>query len=97
MTSDEAKTKFLENPFQALSLFDRAGASDLEGFYNKSEDCARVLNDAVDIEYYISLNPSVENMKARLYTQTAYWRDLTTEEKTEYIHNLAERLRAEAK
>ena len=68
----------------------------MEGFYNQSDDCAKVLNDVVDIEYYISMNPTVDNMQERLYTQTAYWQKLDEAEKTEYLHNLAERLRAEA-
>lgn len=97
LTPDERKNQFLENPFYTLAMFNKSGASDLEGFYNGSEDCAKVLNDAVDIEYYISMNPAIDNMQERLYTQTAYWQKLDSEQKTEYLHNLAERLRAEAK
>ena len=96
MFSEELISEFLSNPFRNLSLFDKR-ASDSEMFYNKSKDCAQILNDAVDIEYYISLNMSVENMQARLYTQTIDWHYLTTEERADYIHNLAEHLRAEAK
>ena len=95
MTPDETKNQFLENPFYTLAMFNKSGVSDLEGFYNGSEACAKVLNDAVDIEYYISTNPSIENIQERLYTQTAYWQKLDVGEKTEYLHNLAERLRAE--
>ncbi len=93
--SEELIAAFLVNPFSNLALFNKR-ASDSEMFYNKSADCAQLLYDAVDIEYYISLNPSIENMKARLYTQTIDWHDLTTEARADYIHNLAERLRAEA-
>ena len=94
--SEETISAFLVNPFSNLVLFDTR-ANDSEMFYGKSEDCARLLYDTVDIEYYISRNLSIENMRARLYTQTIDWHDLTTEQKADYIHNLAERLRAEAK
>lgn len=88
---------FLSNPFLNLALFNQRGVDDFGVFYVKNRDCAQVLYDAVDIEYYTSLNPSVENMRARLYTQAIDWHYLTTEQRVDYIHNLAERLRAEAK
>ncbi len=97
LTPYETKNKFLDSPFQTLISFDKKGVSDFELFYHKSKDCAQILYDAVDIEYYTSKNPNVENMSARLYTQTRYWQNLTTEERADYIHNFAERLRTEAK
>lgn len=93
---EEAISAFLVNPFSNLALFDKR-ASDSEMFYSKSNESARLLYDAVNIEYYTSLNPSVENLHARLYTQTIDWHYLTTEQRADYIHNLAGRLRAEAK
>ncbi len=96
LSHQELKSEFLNNPFSNLALFNRRGVNDFGVFYIKSEDCAQVLYDTVDIEYYTSLNPSVENMKARLYTRTIDWHNLSTEERVDYIHNLAERLRAEA-
>lgn len=92
----ELISDFLNNPFYKLALFNKRGVNDFGVFYIKSRDCAQVLYDAVDIEYYTSLNPSIENMCARLYTQTVDWHYLTTEQRGNYIHNLAERLRAEA-
>lgn len=91
------QSKFLENPFMALAQFGKGRVDDFVVFYNEYKDCAQVLYDAVDIEYYTSMNQTVENMKARIYTQTVDWRNLTVGEQTTYLHNLAERLRAEAK
>ncbi len=93
----ELIAKFLDNPFLNLAKFNKREVNDFGAFYIKSKDCAQVLYDAVDIEYYISRNPTIENMQAEIYTRSIVWHNLTTEKKAEYIHNLAERLRAEAK
>ena len=97
LSPEEAKNQFLKNPTKALSSFNKTGVDDFKIFYDKSKDCAKVLNDAVDVAYYTSLNPTTENMLAYLYTQTRYWRDLAPEIQETYLHNTAERLRAEAK
>lgn len=97
LSPEQAKYQFIKNPTKALASFNKRGVDDFQMFYSKSEDCASVLNDAVDIEYYSSLNPTTENMLAHLYTQTRYWRDLAPEIQETYLHNTAERLRAEAK
>lgn len=90
---------FTYDPFLVLSVFGWYGADDFKLFYNESKKHAQLLYDTVDIEYYVSLNPTVKNMKARLYIKTddyanTYWH---AQLRAKYIHNLAERLRAEAK
>ena len=66
--------------------------------YGKSQRCAQALNDAVDIEYYVSANPNnFENAKDKLYVGTIDWYEMEPEARAEYLHNFAERLRAEAK
>ena len=95
-TINRMKEKFLEDPFLALSMFGKGGVDDFALFYIKNQSCAQLLYDAIDIEYYVSKNQNLGNMQARLYSQTIYWQDLTNNQRADYIHNLAERLRAEA-
>ena len=93
----ELIAKFLYNPFLNLALFNKRGVNDFGAFYIKSEKCAQILYDAVDIEYYVSRNPTIENMRAKLYTRSIDWHLLDTEKRVSYLHTLAERLRSEAK
>ena len=97
MIINKMKEQFLEDPFMAINVFGKGGVDDFALFYIKDESCAQLLYDVVDIEYLISKNQSVENMRARLYTQTVEWHYLDAKYKTSYLHNLANQLRAEAK
>ena len=88
---------FTEKPFDYLADFNNI--AEYINIYKRNHKAAQVLNDAVDIEYYLSLNPnpSLEDAKEKLYTQTIDWYDLTADQKAEYLHTFAERLRTEAK
>ena len=91
-------SKFLEKPFEHLSKFNKGGVNDFELFLvgpdTSKEMMTEILRDAVDIEYYISQDMNVDNMRARMYTKTLNWHNMTTEKRAEYIHGLAEHLRA---
>ncbi|MCR5505172.1 MAG: hypothetical protein K6E94_06485 [Elusimicrobiaceae bacterium] len=98
---DEKKVfgRFTEKPFEYLADFDKKNKEfEYANVYGKSQRCAQALNDAVDIEYYVSANPNnFENAKEKLYVGTIDWYEMEPEARAEYLHNFAERLRAEAK
>ncbi len=98
---DEKKVfgRFTEKPFEYLADFDKKNKEfEYANVYGKSQRCAQALNDAVDIEYYVSANPNnFENAKDKLYVGTIDWYEMEPEARAEYLHNFAERLRAEAK
>ncbi len=87
---------FTEKPFDYLAEF--KNIAEYMNIYDRNHEAAQVLNDAVYIEYYLSLNPnpSWKDVKGKIYTQTIDWYDLTAAEKAEYLHNFAERLRTES-
>lgn len=95
----EVFRRFTEKPFEYLADFDKKNKEfEYANVYGKSHRCAQVLNDAVDIEYYVSANPNnFENVKEKLYVGTIDWYEMEPEARAEYLHNFAERLRAEAK
>ena len=97
LAPEAVKYQFLDNPFRKLSLFNTGGVDDFAVFYFKGKDFAQILYDAVDIEWYISQNPNMGNMIYRGYPRTLEWQNLTTEQKAAYLHEYAERLRAEVK
>ena len=98
---DEEKTlqRFTEKPFDYLADFERKNKEfEYANIYNKGPKAAQVLNDVVDIEYYVSINPqNLENAKEKLYIGTIDWYEMEPEARAEYLHNFAERLRTEAK
>lgn len=98
---DEEKTlqMFTEKPFEYLADFEKKNKEfEYVNIYNKGPKAAQVLNDAVDIEYYVSANPdNLENIKDKLYIGTIDWYEMEPEARAEYLHNFAERLRTEAK
>lgn len=96
LTPRELLSNFVANPFTAIAKFNTGATDDFRIVYNKSQSCAQALYDVVDIEYYTSFNPNLENIRARLYTYTIDWYEMTTEDRVDYLHNVAERLRAEA-
>lgn len=87
---------FLIDYFRYAALFNKRGYDDFTAFYSKSQDCAQLLYDVIDIEYYVSLNPNIDNVIHRIYTRSNKWQDLNMEKKASYLHSYAERLRAEA-
>ena len=97
LSANETLEVFMEKPFYHLANFDKSGVDDFALFYNKSQKCSEVLYDAVDIEYHTAMNPTEKNMMDRIYTQTVDWNNLSTELKVQHLHNLATRLRLEAK
>ncbi len=97
LSADLMKYEFLKNPFRYAALFNKHGYDDFTTFYSQSEGCAQILYDVIDIEYYISRNPNMDNVICSIYTRSNKWKDLDTEKRVVYLHNLAERLRAEAK
>ena len=97
MIINKMKEQFLEDPFMAVNVFNKGGVDDFALFYIRDESCAQLLYDVVDIEYFVSKNQSLENMHDHLYTQTVEWHYLDLGYKANYLHNLANRLRAEAK
>lgn len=91
---DQAFALFLEAPFEHLKKFNKGGVNDFELFYTQyGDECAEILNDVVDIEYYTSLYPTIENMQERMYANTAEWRISSTQDRAEHIRNLARNLR----
>ena len=98
---DEAEVlqRFTEKPFEYLADFEKKNKEfEYANIYNKGPKAAQVLNDAVDIEYYVSANPdNFENVKEKLYIGTIDWYEMEPEARAEYLHNFAERLRTEAK
>lgn len=96
LTPRELLSNFVANPFTAIAKFNTGATDDFRIVYSKSQSCAQALYDVVDIEYYTSLNPNLENIRARLYPYTIDWYEMTTEDRVDYLHNVAERLRAEA-
>ena len=97
---DEEKTlqMFTEKPFEYLADFDKKNEEfEYANVYNRSQRCAQALNDAVDIEYYLSISlNSIQNVKDKLYIGTIDWYEMEPEARAEYLHNFAERLRTEA-
>ena len=98
---DEEKTlqMFTEKPFIYLADFKEKNEEfEYGNIYRKGPKAAQVLNDAVDIEYYVSANPdNLENIKEKLYIGTIDWYEMTPEARAEYLHKFAERLRTETK
>ena len=88
--------KFLDKPFEALVSFDKGGFDDFFAIYNLSADAAQALYDAVSIEYYVSMNPTLQNMRDRLYIQSVDWHGLGALEQAKRLQDLAKRLRSEA-
>ncbi len=87
------KSQFVEKPFESLALLNTRGDNDFKELY---KICPDVLYDVIDIEWYVSRNLTIDNMKHRVYPQTTEWKNLTTPERIFYLHDVAERLRAEA-
>lgn len=96
LSIDPLRSKFLDDPFWALAQFGRGGVDDFSILYKENQRCAQILWDVVDIEFYTSMNTTLDNMKDRIYTQTADWSRLSMQDQEAYLHNLAERLRAES-
>ena len=94
VSTEVIKYKFLESPFSYLAILnDRGANNDFAILYRA---CPQVLYDVVDIDWYISRNPTAKNMAYRIYTRTKKWQGLSTEDRASYLHDYAERLRAEA-
>lgn len=93
--AETIKWQFLEDPYYALYNFGTKGADDFTMIYYAGEDAAQLLWDAVDLRYYAYKNPTYENLKDFLYPQTIDWQYLTYEKKIEFLHNAADRMRAE--
>ena len=93
LNENETTRMFSEQPFEFLNQFEQQ-RFEYENLYKK---CPELLRDSVDIEFYVSLNPSLENMRAKLFTTTSDWKTLSIEERKAYLKDLSERLRAEAK
>ena len=96
LSENEILRMFLESPFEHLAKMKENSVDDFTYVYGKSPRLAQVLSDAVDIEYYTALNPTLENMKAKLYIQTINYRTSTTETQALHLHKLAQQLKAEA-
>ena len=93
LNADETSRIFSEKPFTFLARFENGVE-----YANLNKKCPELLRDAVDIEYYTSLDSAtLGNMKDKAYIETIEWYEMTTEDRTTYLHNLAERLRAEAR
>ncbi len=94
--AQNTKNEFLNDPFGNLALFGTGGANDFGSFYIMGKDFAQILYDTVDIQYYVSRNPSLENIGSIIYTRTKYWDDMNNEERIVYLHGAAEILREQA-
>lgn len=92
LSAEETAKVFSEKPFTYLAKFEN-GAE----YANLNNKCPQLLKDAVDIEYYTSFKVTPQNMKDKLYIGSLEWYKMTTEERAAYLHNFAERLRAESK
>lgn len=92
LDAKETAEVFSKKPFVFLSKFENE--VEYRNLYNK---CPELLQDAVDIEYYTSLNVTPQNMKEKLYIGSLEWYKASTEERAAYLHEFAERLRDEAK
>ncbi len=92
MSVNDTIKVFSEKPFMFLDQFEN-----VYEYANLYDKCPELLKDAVDIEFYVSSNPNLRNMKDKLFTQTIYWYQKKPQERVAELHKLAERLRAEAK
>ncbi len=93
LNAEETSRIFSEKPFTFLATFENEAE-----YANLYKKCPELLNDAVTIEYYTSLaSVTAEDIKDMSYIGTLGWYKMTTEERSAYLHNFAERLRAEAK
>ena len=92
LDAKETAEVFSKKPFVFLSKFENE--VEYRNLYGK---CPELLKDAVDIEYYTSLNITPQNMKEKLYIGSLEWYKASTEERAAYLHEFAERLRDEAK
>ena len=89
---------FLENPFAKLALFHESEKDDFEKFFNINRTAAQILFDAVYIEWYISHNPTLSNMKYRIYPHTLEWKTMSSaEERKDKLHEIAEYFRAQSR
>ena len=92
LDKDETSEIFSKKPFAYLAQFENV--FEYSNLYHK---CPELLQDSVDIEYYVSCNPTFENMSDKMYVETPEWGKLSLQERKGYLHNLAERLRLESK
>ncbi len=92
LDAEETNKVFSEKPFEYLSKIENEAE-----YANLNKKCPQLLKDAVDIEYDTSLNVTSQNIKEKLYIGSLDWYKMSTEERADYLHNFAERLRAESK
>ena len=98
MITNEKVFDFLENPFAKLALFHERKKNDFKKFFHINRTAAQILFDAVYIEWYISNNPTFNNMKYRIYPLTAEWKAMSSaEERKDKLHEIAELLRVETR
>lgn len=98
IVTNEKVFAFLEDPFSALAVFHERNKNDFEKFFNIDITAAQILFDAVYIEWYISHNPTLSNMKYRIYPHTLEWKTMfSAEERKDKLHEIAELLRAQSR
>ena len=84
------KYDFLDEPFySAGDLYNQDGFARLY----LDEKAKPVLRDIVNIEYYVSRNPSAENMMIRIFPHTVYWTQMNSDQQEEYLHKAAKFLK----
>ena len=84
---DLIKYDFLNKPF--YSVGDQYNKDKFASLY-LDEKARPVLRDIVNIEYYVSHNPSTENMMYRIFPHTLYWTKMNPDQQEEYLHKAAE-------
>ena len=95
--AEETCELFSEKPFYFLAKFDEQKEAAYNEFANMYGKCPQALQDAVLIEEVVSANPNSQNMKEKLYIGSLGWYKDSVKDRTDYLHNFAERLRVESK
>ena len=98
---EQVKKEFLADPFGAIEHF-VTKSDESSVVYNLDLEGATMLNDAVDIIYYMPFfsqkdtmfeKVKTEDIRKMLYTKTMYWRQMSQKEQASYLHRLANKAR----